>query len=202
MVTNYNPRNPYIRKLILCSRKIISNGTDCGNLFPKPSVPGYRRLPYLRDLITNADINYPEETTQNTSYRPKNCLRFGKCTFTNTTYQCIIIPKRITCEINNIIHLITCSKCNMVYVGETYREFRKRIYEHRNSVLKPKPSRSTPVSRHFIYDKHRVSHMEFSGLELCTPKFRPNETGLRRIHELSWNFKLYSLAPLDINQHV
>ena len=208
MVTNYNPRKPDIRNLILPNWNIISNGTDCGNLFPKPPILGYRQLPNLRDLITNAEINYPEETNQDTGYKPKSCMRLGKCTycplikkpseatcnFTNTTYRCINLPKRITCEINNIIYLITCSKCNMVYVGETCREFRNGYYEHRNSVLKPKLSRSTPVSRHFTSDNHRVStwsstfhlrqsqslYMEFSVLEWCTPKFGPNETGLRR----------------------
>ena len=115
-------------------------------------------------------------------------LSEATCTFTNTTYRCINLPKRITREINNFIYLMTCSKCNMIYVVEMSREFRKRIYKHRNLGLKPKPSRSTPVSRHFTSDNHRVSHMEFSVLEWCTLKFGPNETGLRRRHELSWIF--------------
>ena len=121
---------------------------------------------------------------------------------TQRQYKCINLPKRITCELSNIIHLITCSKCKMCYVGETSREFRKRIYEHRNSVLNPKLSRCTPVSRHFTQQNHKTSHMEFSVLVCGTPKFGFNETGLRRRHELSWIFKLHWLAPLGINQHV
>ena len=110
--------------------------------------------------------------------------------------------KRITCELSNIVYLITCSKCKMYCVGETSREFRKRIYEHRNSVLNPKPSRCTPVSIHFTQQNHKASHMEISALEWCKSKFGFNETGLIRRHELSWIFKLHSLAPLGINQHV
>ena len=90
----------------------------------------------------------------------------------------------------------------MNYVGETCREFGKRMYEHRNSAINSKPSRSTLVYRNFTTDYHRVSHMEWSVLEWSTPKFGPNETGLRRRHELSWILKLHSLAPLGINHNV
>ena len=117
-------------------------------------------------------------------------------------YKCIDLPRRITRKLSNIIYLITCSKSNMYYVGETSREFRKRIYEHRNSVLNSKPNRCTPVSRHFTQTNHKATHMEFSVLEWCTPKFGFNETGLRRRHEVFWIFKLQSLVPLGINQHV
>ena len=138
-----------------------------------------------RDKLTNAIIDFPETQTEAIIPRPKLCTRLGKCKycpliknyqdvtcgFTKTTYQHLNLPKHITCEINNIIYLISCNKCNTMYVGETCREFRQRMYEHRHSVLNPKPNKSTPVSGHFTSDKHKIVNMEFSVLEWCTPKF-------------------------------
>ena len=78
----------------------------------------------------------------------------------------------------------------MQYVGETCRALRKRMYEHRSTVLKDGPS--TPVSRHFKNDGHSHRQMQFSVLEWCTPKFESDSTSKRRCIELCWIFKLHS----------
>ena len=92
--------------------------------------------------------------------------------------------------------------CNMAYVGEKGRKIRKRIYEHRLSVMKPKDSRTAPVSRHFTTNNHNHTHMQFSVLEWCTPKVEAKCTAKRTTVELQWIFKLLTLAPLGINQFV
>ena len=91
-----------------------------------------------------------------------------KCNFTKKSYQTIDLPKHITCELSNIIYLISCTKCNKHYVGETCRAFRSRMYEHKSSVSKD-GKKPTPVSRHFSSDGHSQKHMQFSVLEWCTP---------------------------------
>ena len=124
-----------------------------------------------------------------------------KCNFTKKSYQTIDLPKHITCELSNIIYLISCTKCNKHYVGETCRAFRSRMYEHKSSVSKD-GKKPTPVSRHFSSDGHSQKHMQFSVLEWCTPKFESDSTSLRRHIELCWIFELHSLAPNGINQFV
>ena len=47
-----------------------------------------------------------------------------------------------------------------------------------------------------------IPHGVLSARMVFTPKFGFNETGLKIRHELSWIFKLHSLAPLAINQRV
>ena len=123
------------------------------------------------------------------------------CNFTKKSYQPIDLPKHITCELSNIIYLISCTKCNKHYVGETCRAFRMRMYEHKSSVSKDS-KKSTPVSRHFSSDGHSQKHMQFSVLEWCTPKFESDNTSKRRRIELCWIFKLHSLSPIGINQFV
>ena len=72
-----------------------------------------------------------------------------QCKITHKITKITKVPKHITCELSDIIYLITCKKCDKYYVGETGRPFRKRIYEHKLSVSKPKETRITPVSKHF-----------------------------------------------------
>ena len=104
-----------------------------------------------------------------------------KCNFTKKSYQTIDLPKHITCELSNIIYLISCTKCNKHYVGETCRAFRSRMYEHKSSVSKD-GKKPTPVSRHFSSDGHSQKHMQFSVLEWCTPKFESDSTSIRTHH--------------------
>ena len=122
------------------------------------------------------------------------------CNFTKKSPKTIDLPKHITCEISNVIYLITCSKCQKHYVEETSRALRKRMYEHKSSAQKD--GQITPVSRHFKSDGHSHKHMQFTVLEWCTPKFESSNTSRRRRTELSWIFRLHSLAPIGINQFV
>ena len=58
-------------------------------------------------------------------------MRVVKWNFTHKSHQLKHLPKHITCELNNVIYLIiliTYTKCNMHYVGETSRALIKRMY--------------------------------------------------------------------------
>ena len=214
MVTNYNPSNPNIKKIIHNNWNIINNSPDCGTLFKDKPIIGFRRLPNLRDMLTNAAIVYPQSHSDKNDPKPTICTRLGKCTycplinkintvkcnFTHKSHQTKDLPKHITCELNNVIYLISCKKCHKHYVGETGRAFRKRMYEHKVSVQKD--GQITPVSRHFKSNGHSHKDMKFAVLEWCTPKFDPSNTARRRRLELSWIFKLHCLAPIGINQFV
>ena len=214
MVTNYNPCNPNIKNIIHKNWNIITNSSDCGQPFTSKPIVGFRRLPNLKDMLTNASLIYPPVQKTTSTPTPSICTRLGKCTycpmmkklatincsFTRKSFKPQDLPKHTTCEINNVIYLITCTKYHKQYVGETCRALRKRMYEHKGSILKD--GQPTPVSRHFKNDGHSHRNMQFSVLEWCTPKFDPSNTARRRRTEFSWIFKLHSLATIGINQLV
>ena len=150
MVTNYNPNNPKIKDIIHKNWNILSNSPDCGHLFKDKPLVDFRRLPNLRDMLTKASIRYPSPVSDQPSLTPPICTRLGKCTycplikkiksvqcnFTKKSFQLNDLPKNISCELSNVIYLISCRKCHKQYVGETSRAFRKRMYEHKFSVQK------------------------------------------------------------------
>ena len=109
------------------------------SLFKDKPVIDFRRLPNLRDMLTNAPIQYPPTNTDTKVHKPPVCTRLGrckycplinkinevKCNFRHKSFQLKVLPKHITCKSNNVIYLISCQKCDKHYVGETSRAFRR-----------------------------------------------------------------------------
>ena len=167
MITKYNPRNPNIKGFIHDKWNIIQHSNDC-DTFPDKRIIGFKRLPNLRDMLTKATISYPPSNMEPKKPIPTHCTRLGKCKYCPIIYKineitCKIsgdiyqpknLPNLISCELSDIVYLITCKKCDKYYVGETGRAFRARIYEHKLSVNKPKDNRVIHVSKHFTGKGH------------------------------------------------
>ena len=167
-------------------------------------------------MLTKASITYPPKEIEPPRTIPTHCTRLGRCTycptinkidlvtckFTGKKYKPIHLPTKLSCELSDIVYLITCKTCHMYYVGETGRAFRSRIYEHKLSVKKPKDNRVTPVSKHFTGTGHSIKDMQFTILEWCTPKYRtPKQAHMRR-HEQWWMWNIGAVHPIGINQFI
>ena len=55
------------------------------------------------------------------------------------------------CNSSNVIYVISCSKCNLLYVGQTARMVKERMNNHRSDILLHKP---TAISVHFNLPAH------------------------------------------------
>ena len=132
---------------------------SCVHTFSDKPIVGFRRLPNLSDLLTNASITYPVKDAPTKQIIPKHCTRLGRCTYcpmiqNDTSVKCNVsnrihkltkLPKHVSCELSDIVYLlITCKKCKKYYVGETGRAFRSRMYEHILSVKKTKGKQNNP----------------------------------------------------------
>ena len=195
---------------------IIENTEDLHNVFPNSPMIGYRRLPNLRQLLTSSSICYPPPSTTD---KPKSfipvCTRLGKCTYcpkikkidsfvshhTQRTFKCQKLPPKaqITCELYNIIYMITCTYCGLHYIGESKRGFRHRMYEHMRSATVEKLKDSTPVSRHFTQKNHSVKNMEFSIIHWLGTQLSPDSTKYCRDQELYYIWEIPNLSPAGIN---
>ena len=88
---------------------------------------------------------------------------------------------------------ISCSRCGVLYIGETGRCLRTRFGEHRRSVTSNDANQ--PVARHFNNDSHCVSDMKIRAL--C-PISSSNDS--RKRHEMRLISKLGTVHPLGINK--
>ncbi len=51
-----------------------------------------------------------------------------------TTNQKYIVPSRISCKLNNLVYLFTCTCCGLQYLGETSRSLATRMSEHLHGI--------------------------------------------------------------------
>ena len=74
-----------------------------------------------------------------------------------------IIPKKVNCETYNCVYLIECQKCKKRYIGQTGRQFKARLADHRgyvnNQVL------SEPIGAHFNLPGHCLANMRTTIIE-------------------------------------
>ncbi len=71
----------------------------------------------------------------------------------NSTYN---IQDKFTCTSTDVIYCISCSRCDMLYIGQTGRQLRTRFGEHRRAVSDNDANQLCPVARHFNSDNHRI----------------------------------------------
>ena len=103
------------------------------------------------------------------------------------------IKHHFTCTSSHLIYCISCSRCGMLYIGETGRCLRTRFGEHRRSVTSNDANQ--PVARHFNNGSHCVSDMKIRAL--C-PISGSNDS--RKRHEMRLISKLGTVHPHGINE--
>ena len=103
------------------------------------------------------------------------------------------IKHHFTCTSSHLIYCISCSRCGMLYIGETGRCLRTRFGEHRRSVISNDANQ--PVARHSNNGSHCVSDMKIRAL--C-PIAGSNDS--RKRHEMRLISKLGTVHPLGINE--
>lgn len=131
-----------------------------------------------------------------------NCTKTFNSAYTRRQYT---IKGSFNCRSNNIIYLITCTLCNMQYVGETQRKLSERLTDHRSNITLQK---NTPIANHFNLPGHSINNLSITVIDCVTAaevdSFRDNtwkikSTLLRR--ESAWQHQLYTYHPKGINRY-
>ena len=103
----------------------------------------------------------------------------------------------MTCNTNNIIYMVQCTKCNLQYIGETKRRLKDRFNEHRRAVDKPNIiSKPTTVSEHFLTANHSASDM----LLIPIQKLYSARDSIRKAREAFLITKANTLEPNGLNK--
>ena len=94
----------------------------------------------------------------------------------------------------NIIYLITCSKCKKQYVGFTTQQLNIRINHHRTNIFNHV---QTYVSNHFNFSDHSIRDLTVQVID--SPENGPNIYQKLKELERYWIKTLKTLRPLGLN---
>ena len=130
--------------------------------------------------------------------------RFFRSSLTNRRYT-VISECDLSCSATNVVYLISCTKCDHQYVGETKRKVSERLSGHRSSIKK---HANTFIAKHFNLPGHSIDDIRIQPIEHITQ--RPGETEqdvtIRRLdRERFWMLELATVYPYGLNdrlQHV
>ena len=104
------------------------------------------------------------------------------------------IKRSFTCVSSCVVYVITCLKCDVLYVGETCRSLRDRKNDH-FSDIRCKRTKNKPVAEHFCSSPHDLN-VDFSIRAVHTVL----KTHERRLFETGLIRKLGTLKPLGMNR--
>eukprot|EP00061_Rhincodon_typus_P002910 g18795.t1 len=79
--------------------------------------------------------------------------------------QTFHIRQRVTCTSINVVYCIRCSRCSLLYIGETKRRLGDCFVEHLRSVCDKR--QHLPVTNHFNSPSHSMGNMSILGLLQC-----------------------------------
>ena len=139
------------------------------------------------------------------------CMRCSFCTkhwiqthtFTSAVTDCKFnvpikdVSMNFSCHSKNVIYLITCTKCEVQYVGLTRQKIKERIAQHIRHIKNN--SLSTYLVQHFNND-HTISDLIVEIIDYL-PETKDNVNELFDL-ENYWMRTLNSIYPFGLNNNV
>ena len=130
-----------------------------------------------------------------------------KCTATLVEHEC---KTNITCNSSNLIYCLTCTKCNLQYVGQTKRTIMKRFQGHFYNITKANQKQEDefqnptgkidPIGLHFQKENHDMNDVQISVLAFITLTPMSKEALMMRLKvEKKWIHIMRCPAPTGLN---
>ena len=139
LVLTHHPFNFSIRDVILKNFHVLQNDPQTSSIFSDNPLVSFRHNKNICDTLVHSSL-------QTNCSEPNGSFPCGighckTCSFTDSgtiisapTSQ-FFIRHHFTCLSSNLIYCISCSKCGLLYIGETGRSLRIRFGEHCRSVI-------------------------------------------------------------------
>ena len=163
LVLTYHPLNTPVVQTILNNFDILRNDSDTSTIFTSLPVIAYRRDKNLRDQLVRSSLrptHHNSTPALSPGTLPCKRPRCKTCPHTHTVSSIsgpkgrIRIHNSFTCTSKDVIYVLSCLKCNSLYVGETKRLFSERFREHLRDI---RLHNDTPVADHFFQPSHDVT---------------------------------------------
>eukprot|EP00061_Rhincodon_typus_P003548 g20357.t1 len=157
---------------------------------PSPSLSAFCRDSCLCNFLVCSTL--PTSPTTSGIF-PCNCRKCYTCPYTapltsiQGTKQTFHIRLGFTCTSVNVVYCIHCSRCGLLYIGDTKRKLRDHFVEHLHSVRDKQ--HHLPVVNHFNSPSHSLGDMSILGLLQC------HNDATHKLEEQYLIFRLGTLQP-------
>ena len=198
-VIPYHPHNLPAKNIILRNWHILQNDPALSDCFSEPPLIAYKKPQNIRDTLVRSKLC--NKTTHKQSApgtqpcgKPscKTCPFLDKTTRIKARKQTFTVQRSFTCSSTNIVYVIRCTRCGMLYVGETKRTLQERVREHLDYISK---HRDQPTGLHFNLPHHSLA--DFRVQVLWSVR---GDTVDRKHWEALWIDRLGSKTPFGINR--
>ena len=194
LVVPYDNFGQRVVNIIKKNAKILQRDADIGNLFENNIVTAFSNHKNLKSILVRSKLFSSEIPGTFTCGEPrcKMCdFVTSATTFTGPTGS-FQVRKSFTCTSTGVVYCILCTKCGDLYIGETGRAFKNRIYEHLRDIRAKTIGKA--VAEHFNGPGHCIEDVSVAGL------FSQSDTEKRRLFESTLIKRLGTLSPQGLNR--
>jgi len=228
LVTTHIPQGNPLKPIIQKTWKVLGRTHTTEPLYKLKTTFGQRRNKNLKDILVQATLPKvptnpgpkPKGTKSMHSchkYNCRYCTRLDKtgALVSSSTGRSYYTRNRVSCQSNNLIYCLTCTKCNLQYVGQTKNRLADRFSVHFNHIeptrtpkrkkLKPlyslNPKYDDPIGRHYKSTPHNgLKDVHIHILQfISAPSNSIPAKELRDSLERTWIHRLKTLSPLGLN---
>ena len=171
---------------------MFKRGRTLANALIKAKYTGGNRISHSGDQALVAE-NQPRSEPCHKQFC-KCCKEIeNKNSFkSSTTKKAYELQTPMNCDSENVIYLITCTRCYKQYVGQTERRLKDRLNAHRSNI---KRAVNTAVGIHFNNTHHTIGNLRIIPIE------NVNDQNTRLGREQFWIKELKTKYPLGLNHY-
>ena len=151
-VSTYNTKNPEMFGIFTNSLHILNSDPKMKDIVDSTKfIKSKRQLPNLKRLLTKAKYS----DTQSQIYKVTKCGR-SNCSLCqhitesesyNFNGKVFKVNSNMSCDVKNVLYVITCNGCKEYYIGQTGDKLRTRRTIHAQQIRDP-TTRQIPLSAH------------------------------------------------------
>ena len=129
-------------------------------IFSLPPLISFKRDRNLGNLLVRSAFQFDTRPGTFTCKRTrcKNCPFISNTVKISGPNRSVKVTDHFICISTNVSYCITCTLCNKIYIGKTWRRLADRFREHLRDVEKNNTDASKPVARHFNLPNHSPQH--------------------------------------------
>ena len=194
-ISTYHPRLPNLKQTILRNERILQLHPDTAELLHNGVMIAYKRAQNLKNLLTRSKLSKKQTTP--------GSFPCGKCRICkHMTRKTEISDKkgikyklksRMNCNSINVIYMIECTKCKLVYIGQTSNPLRYRITQHISDINRRDLFK--PVAQHFCTPQHSLKNFDVTAIMTSS-----DDVTARLNWEKTWIRLLDTLQPQGLNR--